>query len=63
MQHSHELAQQYPDQWVAVFNKQVVAAGKNAGEVLQLAQEKTGEREIVMDLVSPIHKFYSSRLG
>jgi len=59
MQHSSELAQQYPDQWVAVFNKQVIAAGKNASEVLRLAKEKTGGREIVIDLVSPTLKFYS----
>lgn len=58
-EHAHELAQQYPDRWVAVFNQEVVAAGKNAGEVLRLAQEKTGEREIVIDLVSPTRKFYS----
>lgn len=56
--HSHELAQQYPDQWVAVCNGEVIAAGKVLGEVRRLAQERTGEREIVIDLVSPTRKFY-----
>jgi hypothetical protein len=59
MQHSSELAQQYSDQWVAVFDKQVIAAGKNASEVLRVAKEKTGGREVVIDLVSPTLKIYS----
>jgi hypothetical protein len=59
MQHSSELAQRYPDQWVAIFNKEVIAAGKNLAEVERVAQEKTGERDILVDLVTPTRKFYS----
>jgi hypothetical protein len=58
-EHILELTEQYPDQWVAVFHGKVVAAGKDAGQVQRLAQEKTGERDIAMDLVETGRKFYS----
>jgi hypothetical protein len=60
MDHELELAQQYPDQWVAVVNKEVVAVGKDAGAVEKLAREKTGEEEFPVWLVAPIRKVYSS---
>jgi hypothetical protein len=58
-EHVGELREKYPDQWVAVFHGEVIAGGKNAGEVLRLAQEKTGERDIAMDLVETERKSYS----
>ncbi len=58
-EHHHELAEKYPDQWVAVFNGEVIAAGKNLGEVEKVAHEKTGERDIATRLVESGIKFYS----
>ena len=58
-EHRNELAEQYPDQWVAVFHQRVVAAGKDLGEVRRAAHEQTGERDVVLDLVSPTRMFYS----
>ncbi len=61
VEHSPDLAGQYPDQWVAVHDRKVIAAGKDAGQVLRSAQEITGERDVAMDLVSTTRKFYSPR--
>lgn len=58
-EHENELAEKYPDQWVAVVNKEVVAAGKNLAEVERVAREKTGEEEFPVWLVTPTIKFYS----
>ena len=41
----NELVKMYPNQWVAVVNKQVVAAGKNGTEVITTAEQKTGRKE------------------
>lgn len=58
--HRKELAEQHPDEWVAVFAGRLVAAGTSLGEVLRAAQQETGERDIVVELVSPSRKFYPS---
>ena len=36
-----EWMQKYPDHWIAVVDKKVVAVGKDIGEVERIAQEKT----------------------
>jgi len=58
-EHILELIEKYPDQWVAVFHGEVIAAGKNLGEVERLAHEKTGERDIATRLIESGRKFYS----
>ncbi len=58
-EHLRELREQYPDQWVAVVNGKVVAAGKNLAEVERLAEERTGEKEFPVRLVEATRKFYS----
>ena len=40
--HIGDLIEKYPNRWVAVVNKKVVATGKIIGEVERIAQEKTG---------------------
>lgn len=40
-----EIVRQYPDQWVAIFNKKVVAAGKTITDVEEVAYKKTGVKE------------------
>lgn len=44
--HHSELLREYRDQWVAIENKQVVAAGTNLGQVEKEAQQKTGKSDI-----------------
>jgi hypothetical protein len=58
-EHSRELQEKYPDQWVAVVKGEVVAAGKNLAEVERLAEERTGEKEFPVRLVEATRKFYS----
>lgn len=61
-EHMRELKEKHPDQWVAVFNGEVLAAGKDAGEVMRVAKEKTGgERDIAIRLVEATRRFYPRR--
>ena len=41
----NNLVRKYPNQWVAVVDKQVVAAGKNGTEVIETTRKKTGRKE------------------
>ena len=38
----------YPDQWIAVVDKKVVAAGKDVQEIKKSAREKTGRKYIAV---------------
>ena len=42
--HLSEISQQYPNLWVAVVDKKVIAAGKVIAEVRAAAQHRTGRR-------------------
>lgn len=44
-EHLNDFAAKYPDQWIAVFHKKIVASGENSTKVELAAQEKTGRRE------------------
>ncbi len=46
--HHTELAKRYPDLWVAVVDKTVVAYGKDLSEVKKEAIKKTGKSEIAV---------------
>ncbi len=61
MEHHQELVEQFPDQWVAVFKAKVVAAGKDLSEVVRVAHEVTGERDIATHLVEATRMFYPSQ--
>jgi len=39
-----EWMKKYPDQWIAVVDKKVVAAGKDVQEIKKIAREKTGTK-------------------
>jgi len=43
--HHSELLIRYPDEWVAVYNDQVVAHGPNGPRVEQEARQKLGDRK------------------
>ncbi|MCK4615182.1 MAG: hypothetical protein KAU14_10295 [Thermoplasmata archaeon] len=42
-EHYSELTEEYPNQWIAVVGKKVVAYGKNLAEVEKEARKKTSE--------------------
>ena len=44
-EHFTEIVKEYPNQWVAIVNKEVVAAGGTITEVEKKATEKTGQDE------------------
>ncbi len=48
LEHSSEISRKYPNQWVAIADKKVVAAGKDGSEVERIAIEKMGKREFVI---------------
>jgi len=48
LEHSSEISQKYPNQWVAIADKKVIAAGKDGSEVENLATEKIRKREFVI---------------
>jgi hypothetical protein len=41
-----EWMKKYPDQWIAAVDREVVAAGKDIGEIERTAREKTGRKHI-----------------
>lgn len=49
--HLTELSRQYPNQWIAVVNKKVIASGEIAAEVKKIAKEKTGRKDVPVVLV------------
>ena len=42
-EHVAELTRRYPEQWVAIYRKRVVAVGQSRKEVRQAAVEKLGD--------------------
>ncbi len=47
-EHAVEISQQYPNKWVAVMDKAVVAAGRDGAKVEKMAMEKAGQKEFVI---------------
>ena len=47
-EHSAEISQRYPNQWVAVVDKAVIAAGQDGAEVERTAIEKAGKKDFVI---------------
>ena len=43
-EHMSELLEKYPNQWIAVVNKEVACVGKNLAEVEEVARQKVGGR-------------------
>ncbi len=58
----NDLVRMYPDQWVAVVDKKVVAAGKSATEVVELAERKTGRKEFPVVFVEKVVRVYQNRI-
>ena len=47
-EHAAEISQQYPNQWVAVMDDAVIAAGRDGAEVEKTATEKAGQKDFVI---------------
>lgn len=41
----NELVEKYPDQWISIIDKNVVASGKRRAEVIELAKKIAGKRD------------------
>ncbi len=50
-----ELGRKYPNQWVAVYNKEVISFGTNLAEVERVAAEKAVDR--------PAHCFFAQHFA
>lgn len=63
--HAHiaEIAKEYPNLWVAIVDKKVVAAGKVIAEVERTAQEKTGRKDFPVILAERGIHVYKDQAG
>ena len=55
-----DLVRIYPDQWIAVVDKKVIAAGKNAAEVVDLTEQKTSRKEFPVIFVEKTVHVYQN---
>lgn len=58
-EHHSQLLEKYREQWVAIFNKQVVASGESITDVRKTAQSKTGERHIPVYFIDSASNIYA----
>ena len=54
-----EIVKEYPDQWVAIVDKRVVAAGKTIAEVEEVCRIKTGRKDVPIYLAEKGIRVYS----
>ena len=59
--HFTEIVKEYANQWVAIVDKKVVAAGRTIAEVEKAAAEKTGRQEFPIYLAEEGLRVYNSR--
>jgi len=62
-EHFTEIVKEYPNQWVAIVNKKVVAAGKTIAEVEKKGTEKTGRDEFPIYFTEKGIRVYNHRTG
>ncbi len=56
------LVEAYPDQWVAIADKQVIACGKTMGEAMKKARKKTTRTNFVLHFVEGELYIYANQL-
>ena len=61
-ENAEALVKAYPDQWVAIANKQVVAHGKTIGETLKKARKKEVRPNFVLDFIEGELYIYANQL-
>jgi hypothetical protein len=54
-----EIVKKYPNQWVAIVDKRVVAVGKSIAEVEEVCRIKTGRKDIPIYLAEKGIRVYS----
>ena len=59
-EHHSTLLKLYRDQWIAVFNKEVIAHGRSGGEVEREAKTKTGSSPFSMYFVDSGSNIYAT---
>lgn len=62
-EHFAEIVKEYPDQWVAIVNKKVIAAGETIAEIEKIAMEKTGREEFPIYFAERGVRVYRYRIG
>ncbi len=58
-EHHSELLRKYRDQWIAVYNKHVIAAGELGGEVEKEASTKLGKKRPALYFVDSGSSIYA----
>ena len=53
-----ELVQKYPDQWIAVYDKEVIVANKYLGEVKKVARSKNFPRQCLYVFIEGTMRIY-----
>jgi len=61
-QHLDELTQKYPDQWIAVYQKEVVAADKSLAKVQRIGRQKADEGQCVYSFIEGGIRYYRYRV-
>lgn len=59
--HHTELLARYQDEWVAIFEKQVVAHGPNGERVERLAKKKLGDKPFPIYFVDSASNIYAGQ--
>jgi len=57
-EHHTDLLTRYQDQWIAVYNREVVAFGPKLGKVEKQARQKTGRHSVTVYFVDSGYNFY-----
>jgi len=60
LENMNVLTEVYPDQWVAIVDKQVVAVGKTRGEVQNATRKKINSREFLLYFIEGETYVYSN---
>ena len=47
-EHMNEITAKYPNRWVIIYRKKVIAASTSGSEAEQIAREKVGDKEFVI---------------
>ena len=62
-EHSMDLSRDYPNQWVAIVGKKVLAVGETIAEVRKAAEKRTGRKEYpVIFAERAMHVYYEDVL-
>jgi len=59
--HHSELMKKYPEKWVAILNKKVIAVGETLEKVKEKAKALTGKEHIPVYFVDSCSNIYESK--